>query len=141
MIVLDTSVLVYAVGGEHPLRGPAEAVVEAATEGRIRATTTIEVVQEFAYARARRYGRRNAVTLGRKYATLLSPLLVTEQADLEDGLRLFARYDGLGSFDALLAAVARRVQPEAFVSSDRGFSGVHNLRFVELGSSELEELL
>ena len=141
MIVLDTSVLVYAVGREHPLRRPAEAVVGAATEGRIRATTMIEVVQEFAHVRARHYGRRNAVALARNYATLLAPLLVTEPGDLEAGLRLFARHEGLGAFDALLAAVAKRVEPTAFVSSDRGFRGVRSLRYVELGSLELDELL
>lgn len=141
MIVLDTSVLVYAVGGEHPLRGPAQQVVEAVADGRCRATTTVEVVQELTHARARRHGRRDAAALARNYATLLAPLLVTEPADLDEGLRLFLRHEQLGSFDAVLAAVSSRLEPEAFVSADRAFASVHGLRFVSLDSPELEKLL
>lgn len=141
MIVLDTSVLVYAVGAEHALRRPAQQVVEAVAEGRCRATTTVEVVQEFAHARARRHGRRDAVSLARSYATLLAPLLVTEPADLDEGLRLFLRYEPLGSFDAVLAAVSSRLEPEALVSADRAFAAVQQVRFLSLDSPELERLL
>jgi len=135
VIVLDTPVLVYAVGVEHPLRRPATGLVERIAEGRIRATTTIEVVQEFAHVRARRHGRADAVALARHYATLLAPLLVTEAADLEDGLRLFAWNDRLGSFDAVLAAATARVDPHVLVSSDRAFADVEGLRFVDLAEA------
>ncbi len=57
MILLDTSVLVYAVGGEHPLREPCRRVVNEIGAGRLAATTTVEVIQEFAHVRARRRGR------------------------------------------------------------------------------------
>lgn len=134
MIVLDTTVLVYAVGSEHALRRPAQALVEAIAEGRVRATTTVEVVQEFVRARARRRGRSDAVSLAREYATLLAPLLVTEPADLEDGLRLFERQERLGAFDAVLAAVVRRLEPDALVSADTAFASVRGLPFVALDS-------
>ena len=53
MIVLDTTALVYAVGGEHPMREPSRRLVEAIAAGRIEATTTVEVIQEFVHVRAR----------------------------------------------------------------------------------------
>lgn len=134
MIVLDTSVLVYAVGAEHLLQRPAQSVIEATTEGRIRTTTTIEVVQELAHARARRYGRRDAVALARNYATLLAPLLTTELADLEHGLQVFARHEEIGAFDAVLAAVALR-SGARLVSADKGFATIEGLRFVSLADS------
>ncbi len=34
MIVLDTAILAYAVGGEHPLREPCRGVLTAHGEGR-----------------------------------------------------------------------------------------------------------
>ena len=40
MIILDTTVLVYAVGADHPLRDPRRRVLVAHGEGRIEATTT-----------------------------------------------------------------------------------------------------
>lgn len=135
MIVLDTPVLVYAVGVEHPLRRPATGLVARIADGRIRATTTIEVVREFAHVRSRRQGRADAVALARHYATLLAPLLVTEATDLEAGLRLFAGHDRLGSFDAVLAAASTRVEPAALVSSDRAFADVDGLIFVDLAEA------
>jgi predicted nucleic acid-binding protein len=54
MIVLDTTVLVYAVGADHSLRRPCRDLVEAIAERRIEATTTVEVIQEFVHVRGRR---------------------------------------------------------------------------------------
>lgn len=65
MIVLDTTVLVYAKGAEHPLRDPCRDLVAAIADERIAATTTAEVIQEFVHVRARRRDRSDAAALGR----------------------------------------------------------------------------
>jgi uncharacterized protein len=43
VIVLDTTVLVYAVGSEHTLRQPCRDLVQAIFDRRIEATTTVGV--------------------------------------------------------------------------------------------------
>lgn len=53
MILLDTTVLVYAVAFEHALREPCRALISAIGDGRIAATTTVEVLQESTHVRAR----------------------------------------------------------------------------------------
>ncbi|AGL26143.1 hypothetical protein J113_04715 [Mycobacterium tuberculosis CAS/NITR204] len=63
MIVLDTTVLVYAKGAEHPLRDPCRDLVAAIADERIAATTTAEVIQEFVHVRARRRDRSDAAAL------------------------------------------------------------------------------
>lgn len=83
MIVLDTTVLVYAKGAEHPLRDPCRDLVAAIADERIAATTTAEVIQEFVHVRARRRDRSDAAALGRDYAELLSPLLTINRGHLE----------------------------------------------------------
>lgn len=84
MIVLDTTVLVYAKGAEHPLRDPCRDLVAAIADERIAATTTAEVIQEFVHVRARRRDRSDAAALGRvTYAELLSPLLTINRGHLE----------------------------------------------------------
>jgi predicted nucleic acid-binding protein len=95
VIVLDTTVLVYAVGGEHPLREPSRRLVEAIGAGRIDATTTVEVIQEFVHIRARRQGRADAAKVGRNFAELLAPLLVVQESRVEGGLRIFERSTSL----------------------------------------------
>ncbi len=107
----DTTVLLYAVGGDHPLAGPCRRLVEAVGEGRVTATTPAEAIQGFVHVRARRRTRRDAAELGRSYAELLSPLLAVSADALAHGLRLFERHQSLGAFDAILAATALGAGP------------------------------
>lgn len=122
MIVVDTTVLVYAVGGSHRLAEPCRHLVELIGEGTVAATTTVEAIQEFAHIRARRRGREDAADLARRYMTLLTPLLTPDEQDLEAGLALFTQHEQLGAFDAVLAAAARSSDAAALVSADRGFA-------------------
>lgn len=132
MIVLDTTALVYAVGAEHPLRESCRALITAIGDGRVAATTTVEVLQEFAHVRARRRGRDDAADLTARFATLLSPLLTVTDADLADGLRLFRAHEQLGAFDAVLAAVAmNRDGVEGLVSADRAYARVPGLTHLD----------
>lgn len=121
MIVLDTTVLVYAASDAHPLRDPCRQLVAAVAEGDLDATTTVEAIQEFVHVRARRRSRADAAALGRDYAELLSPLLTVSDQDLRAGLALFERSDALGAFDAVLAAASVRAGATALVSADRAF--------------------
>lgn len=133
MIVLDTTVLVYAVGDEHPLRSPCRQVIELAESGKLVATTTVEVIQEFVHVRARRRSRADAAALGADLATLLSPLLRPDGNDLRRALELFERTEALGAFDAVLATTALHVGADALVSADRGFATVSDLRHLDPG--------
>ena len=141
MIVVDTTVLVYAVGEDHDLAEPSRLLVEAIADGRVAATTTAEVIQEFVHVRARRRGRSDAARVGRAYAELLGPLVTVERSALEQGLKLFERLPELCAFDAVLAGAALESAATALVSGDRAFASVPRLRFVELGSSELRKLI
>jgi uncharacterized protein len=141
LILLDTTVLVYAVGDSHPLRDPCRKLVTAVTDGGVVATTTPEVIQEFVHVRARRRSRADAAGLGRDWAELLSPLVEVTQNDLDRGLQLFERHPDLGCFDAVLVAVALDRGATALVSADTAFSTVSTLRHVDPGSSGLDRLI
>jgi predicted nucleic acid-binding protein len=141
VIFVDTNVLLYALGAEHPAREPARRILAAVGEGRANATTTTDVIQEFAHVYSRRRQRSDAARLALRYVALLAPLAVVGPADLERGLGLFERYGGLGAADAVLAATAQASEAQALVSADRAFAAVDDLRFVELGSSDFDRLL
>ncbi len=140
MIVLDTTVLAYAVGADHPLRAPCRQLVRAIADGEVTATTTIEVIQEFTHVRALRRDRKDAAELARDYIELLSPLLVVEEPDLREGLRLFEDSAGLGAFDAVLAAAAHAAGADALVSADAAFSAVANIRHVTPDANGIRSL-
>jgi predicted nucleic acid-binding protein len=141
VIILDTTVLAYAVGAEHPLREPSRGLLAAIGEGTVTATTTVDVIQEFAHGYARRRPRETAAAHALRYATLLTPLLSPTEDDLAAGLQLFEKQERLDAFDAVLAATAIAHEATALVSADRAFESVRRLPYVELGSREFEALL
>lgn len=131
MIVLDTNILVYATGTEHPLRVPSRALIDAVRAGRIAATTTPEVIQEFVHVAARRRSRQDAADIGRLYAQLLAPLSSVGQAELLLGMQLFEEHPRLGVFDAVLAAVAIVIGAEGLASADLAFAAVRGIRHLD----------
>jgi uncharacterized protein len=140
VIVIDTTVLSYAVGVEHRLRDPCRRLLQAHGDGAIDAATTIEVVQEFVHVRARRRSRADAVDIARRYTAALL-LLETRLDDLELGLNLFEQHASLGAFDSVLAAVTLNRRAEALVSADRAFGEVPGLRWVNPTTRDLDDLL
>ena len=141
MILLDTTVLVYAKGQDHPLRDPCRALIAAVADRQLEATTTVEAIQEFVHVRARRRGREDAAALGRDYAELLSPLLAPSADDLEAGLALYERNGALGAFDAVLAACGARAGAQALVSADAAFAGLAEIAHVIPDSAGASALL
>jgi uncharacterized protein len=141
VILLDTTVLVYAKGADHPLRDPCRELIAAIADGKIEASTTVEVIQEFVHVRARRRDRVDAAALGRDYAEILSPLLTVTADDLTAGLAIFERNDALGALDAVLVGCAARVQARALVSADSAFAGLTEVSHVRPDRSGLSRLL
>ena len=131
MILVDTSILVYAVGADHPLQAPCRHLVQLVADGTVAATTTIEAIQEFVHVRARRRDRAEAAALGRAYATLFGPLPQPSAADLDAGLELFERHPALGAFDAVLAATAQRTSDGVVASADTAFRGVDAVHLLD----------
>ena len=141
MIVLDTTVLAYAVGGEHPLREPCAHLIRTVADGVVNATTTAEVIQEFTHVYSRRRERRLAARLAKRYTEGFAPLLTIDADMLKAGLSLYARQDRLDAFDAVLAATALARGAVALVSADRAFEAVPRLRFVDIGAPSAVEQL
>jgi uncharacterized protein len=132
VILLDTAVLVYALGEEHPLREPCRSLIDAIGDRRVRATTTAEVIQEFVHVQSRRRDRADAAALARGFADLLAPLHIIHEEDLRSGLDLFVAHETLGAFDAILAAtVLRSDQVQTLVSTDRAFGRVRGLDWAD----------
>lgn len=136
-LLLDTTVLSYATGGgDHPLAGPARAVIRSAIMHPGSATTTPEVLQEYLHVRAHRRGRPEAARRVNDFAGLLSPLVLVEEVDLRLATDLFVEHDHIGAFDSVLAAVALRHDELELVSADRGFASIAELAFRRLDEGD-----
>lgn len=140
MILLDTTVLVYAVGTEHPLRDSCRRLIAAIAAGELEAGTTVEVIQEFAHVRARRRSRSDAAGLAREFVDLLGPVVDVPERALREGLGLFAEHE-IGAFDAVLAAVATSRSVTALVSADRAFGRMPGIPHVYPDEAGIAALL
>ena len=119
------------------MRAPCRRLVEAVRDGELRATTTPEVIQEFAHVRGRRRSRHDAADLAADFARLLAPLIVIDDEDLHAGLLQFRDHKRLGAFDAVLVAAGLRHEATAFVSADRAFATVDELPHVDPAADDL----
>ncbi len=140
MIVLDTNVLAYAVGRDHPLKPLCRRLVVAIENGQLDATTTTEVIQEFLHIRSRSRNREDAVRTATDFVNMLAPLIVTDEEDLRAGLRLFERHERLNAFDSVLAAAAIARDAEVLVSADVGFRSIPRLNHITPGTDRFEAL-
>jgi uncharacterized protein len=133
LILLDTTVLAYAVGDAHALRAACRRLLKAHLNGDLQVATTVEVLQEFAHVRSRRRPREDAVALARQFAALI-PLLSTDSRDLDLGLALYQSHHRIGAFDAVLAAVAVNRRLDGVASADQAFGDVAGLNWIDPAS-------
>lgn len=109
MIFVDTSVLVYAVGRDHPLRPRARSFFARATTEQQPLATSSEVLQELAHAYLpveRIQALNAALLLIDRTRTEVWPL---ERDDVILGIELAGRYPALGARDLChLASCQRR---------------------------------
>ena len=109
MIFVDTSVLMYAVGREHPLRTPARRFFAETTTDQQPLATSSEVLQELAHAYlpVERLGAlAAALQIVDRTRMEVWPL---ERDDVVLGIELAVRHPGLGARDLChLASCQRR---------------------------------
>lgn len=123
---VDTAVFAYALGGEHPLREPCQAVVAAAGAGLLELHASVEMVQELVFHRMRRADRNAAVRQARDTA-ILCVLHDFDRAVLDRALHLIETSEQIGWRDAVHAATALQNGLSTIISPDPAFDQVDGL--------------
>lgn len=124
MILIDSNIPMYLVGGAHPRKTDAERVLEHAVSDRERLVTDAEVFQEILH-RYVAIDRRDAIQPA--FDALLSVVDEVFPIDLGAVERAKAIVLGnrrLSARDALHLAVMERERVHRIMSFDRGFDGV-----------------
>jgi predicted nucleic acid-binding protein len=129
--LLDTSVFIYALGGEHRYREPCRAILIEMRDGRLAAEMSIELVHEFAYVRCRHGIARSRAAESSRDIAGVCPLHTVERSDIERALDLWCAHERLDMRDAIFAAQALNREIDAIVSSDRGFDGIGGLERID----------
>ena len=133
MILVDTTILIYAVGEDHAVAFTRPRVRGTGSRwpdlGLRRQSKPFRSLPTFEHGVA----RDRMPPAGREYSRGLSPLVRPDRDDLLEGLGLLEVLEGLGPFDAVLAAAARR-RGWALASADRSFGQVPDLTYLDPAS-------
>ena len=119
MIFVDTNVLMYAVGGVHPLRDDARRFFERQLERQTLLVTSSEVLQELlhAYLPVNRLSRLElALEL---VSTTVREVWSLEAEDVYLARSLIHRHPGLGARDLIHLATCRRRNAQQLKTYDR----------------------
>jgi predicted nucleic acid-binding protein len=127
----DTSIFIYALGGEHHYREPCREIVRMAATGDLQGEASVDLLQELAHQRLRRTGdRAGAATSSRNIAKLIW-LHQVEPTDVQRGLELFESNTKLDARDAVFAALALNREIDTVLATDRAFDEVAGLKRID----------
>lgn len=127
-VFIDTSIVMYTVGEEHPLRAPCVQILDRVSSGEIEAVTSVEVVQEILH----RFISIKRPDVGIRVANLtmdvFAPVLPITHAIMRRVPDLAARYSTLQARDLVHVATCIHEGITEIVSPDTGFDQVAELR-------------
>lgn len=130
-VFVDSAVMMYAAGSEHPLREPCRRILDRVGRGELAATTSVEVVQEILH-RYRSIGRADGgIELAVHTLDTFAPVLPITHALMRRVPALAERYPDLATRDLVHVATCIHEGITDIVSTDRGFDQVHEIRRID----------
>jgi hypothetical protein len=135
-VLLDTNVILYALGGPHAQAEPCRRILQLAGEGSLRPEAPVDIVQEILHHRNRRLGDRVQAREDALAAAALCRLHAVELEDAREAARLFADSPSLSARDAIFAAIAIRHGLPTILSADTDFDGLPGLRRIDPTDAE-----
>ncbi len=129
-VFIDSAVMMYAAGRDHPLRESCRRILEGVVDGSVAATTSVEVIQEIVH-RYRSIGQPDlAIMIARDTLDLFAPVLPITHALMRRVPDLARRYPRLAARDLVHVATCVHEGIVDIVSPDRGLDDVGEIRRV-----------
>lgn len=130
-VFLDTAVLMYAAGRQHPYKGPCADILSRVGQGELNAVISAEVIQELAHRFVHAGQSARASELVRNALDLFAPVIPIGQSVVARLPGLIDRYRDLAARDLIHVATCLEERIEVIVSPDRAFDAVHELQRIE----------
>lgn len=128
MILLDTNVIMYVIGQDHPNRAASRALLDRATRGEVNVAIDAEVLQEILH-RYRAIDRWRDGLRAYDLVRRVIPDVVDIDGDvLDEARKLMEQHPGLAARDAVHAAAAILVGADALCTWDQDFAVVSELK-------------
>ena len=130
---LDTNIVMYAVGADHPYKASCAGILLGVARGEIDVVTDCEVVQEILY-RYTRLGRRNeGIQVALDLFKVVLTVLPVGEEDVRRAIGFMETYRRLSPRDAIHAAVMLDNGVSEILSVDRDFDAMEEVRRVDPG--------
>lgn len=130
-VFVDTAVIMYAAGREHPLRSACLAVMDAVNAGEIDGVISAEVVQEIVH----RYLSTRQPDVGREMAThaldMFAPVLPVTDAVMRRVVDLVEQYRTVRARDIVHVATCLEQGIDTIVSPDTHFDDISEITRIE----------
>jgi uncharacterized protein len=125
---IDTAILMYAAGGEHPLRDPCVRILDRVSSGALDAVTSAEVVQEILHRYLSIKQPGTAVRVAGQAMDMFAPVLPISHFLMRRVPELASRYPTLQARDLVHVATCIHEGITEIISPDTGFDVVQELR-------------
>ncbi len=131
VLFIDTSLIMYSMGGLHSLREPCKKFLEKIKSREILGVTNTEVLQEILY----RYFSIERKTLGEiAYQSMIefcTDIFPVKLADTNKALEILKRVNGITSRDAVHAATMIHNGIKEIISTDPHFDLIHEIKRID----------
>ena len=127
-VFIDSAVIMYASGLDHPLRGPCEAVLARVADGDLDAVISVEVIQEILHRFSAIRLPATGVAMARGALDMFAPVLPVTHATMRRVPDLMERHPTLAARDLVHLATCLEEGISEIVSPDRGFDTVPGIR-------------
>jgi len=130
-VFVDSAVVMYAAGGDHPLREPCRRIIDGISDGSIDGVTSAEVIQEI-FHRFLSIGRPDqGATLAERTQDLMAPVLPITHALMRRVPLLAGCYPTLAARDLVHVATCLHEGIGEILTPDQGFDQVVEVRRID----------
>ena len=127
MKLLDTNVVVYAIGGPHPYMEPCQRLLQDVARGSNDYAIDVELLQEVVHIYSYRVRRQEAIYVFDRLIRLFPHPLPVREEEVKHARVLLERYERLSPRDAIHLAVAFTQGLEGVVTTDRDMTRVEGV--------------
>ena len=128
MKLIDTNIIIYSLGKEHPLKEPCRSFIAKIASGVIAANIDVEVLQEVLYVYAYRNERIKGIAACRYLLDIFPNPFPISKNEISLAISFMDKYPSIVFRDAIHAAVVVNNKLKGIISEDSDFDIIKGIK-------------
>lgn len=130
-VFIDTNIPLYAAGKEHKNKASCAEVIMRIADGKIRAVSSVEVLQEILYVYSHTIERAKGMEIFQDFKNILEDIFPITIKEINLAADLLERYKKIEARDALHAAVMILNGVTEICSTDSHFDDIEDIKRID----------